>query len=149
MQHRTLYVAFRNADQLFSLARYLFDSRNSPGVVALSEVDEQPKAIGLLSDDTAILFQLVLDAGNPINPYGAAEPLHRDSLLFLGEDGILDEGSCSMSDEDPAGLSMGLQPRRQIHLVANDRVVHPVLTTKIADGAETRVDPDAQLERPF
>ena len=48
------------------------------------------KAIVLLSDDTAVLFQFVVDADNPINTYGAAEPLHRDSLLFLGQDGILD-----------------------------------------------------------
>ena len=50
-----------------------------------------------------------------------------------------------MSDEDSAGLSMGLQPCCQIHFVANDRVVQPVLTAEIADGAETRVDPDPRL----
>jgi hypothetical protein len=62
MRHRTLYVAFRNADSTLQPGKYLFHNRNSPGVVALSEVDEQPKAIVLLSDDTAILFQLVADA---------------------------------------------------------------------------------------
>ena len=44
---------------------------------------------------------------------------------------------------------MGLQPGGQIHLVANDGVVHPVLAAEIANGAESGVDPDAQLERLF
>jgi hypothetical protein len=137
VRHRALYLAFRNADQPFSRGKHLYHSRKSLGVVALSEIDEQPKAGVLLSGDTAVLFQLIVDADNPINPYGAAKPLYRDSFLFLGQDRILDEGRCSMSDEDSAGLSMGLQPRCQIHLIANDRVVHPVLTAEIADGAET------------
>ena len=54
-----------------------------------------------------------------------------------------------MSDQDSVQLSMGLQPRGQIHLVANDGVVHPVLAAEIADGAEARIDPDAQLEWLF
>ena len=45
-----------------------------------------------------------------------------------------------MSDQDPAELSMGLQPRGQVHLAANDGVVHSVLAAEIADGAEARVD---------
>ena len=54
-----------------------------------------------------------------------------------------------MSDEDPAELSMRLQPRGQIHLVTNDGIVHPVLTAEIANSAEASVDPDAQLEWLF
>jgi hypothetical protein len=54
-----------------------------------------------------------------------------------------------VSDQDSAELSVGLQPRGQIHLVANDGVVRAVLAAEIANGTETRVDPDAQLEWLF
>jgi len=48
-----------------------------------------------------------------------------------------------VSDQDTAELSMGLQPRGQIDLVANDGVVQPVLAAEVANGTETRVDPNA------
>ena len=54
-----------------------------------------------------------------------------------------------MCDHDSAELGMGLQPRGQIHLVADDGVVHAVLAAEICDGTEARIDPDAQLEWLF
>ena len=54
-----------------------------------------------------------------------------------------------MSDEDPAELSMRLQPRGQIHLVTNDGVVHSILAAEITDSTKARVNPNAQLEWLF
>ena len=56
VRHRALHVAFRNADQPFGLGKHLYHSRKGLGVVALSEIDEQPKTVVLLSGDTAVLF---------------------------------------------------------------------------------------------
>ena len=43
----------------------------------------------------------------------------------------------------------GLQPGGEVHLAADDRVVHPVLAAEVADGAIARVDADSKLEGLF
>src|ERR1700730_18652133 len=51
-----------------------------------------------------------------------------------------------MTEENAAKLSVRLQPGSQVYLAANDRVVHSVLTAKVADSAIPGIDSDAQLE---
>jgi hypothetical protein len=70
--------------------KHVFDGRDSPGLIALGQVDQQPKAIAFLSDNPAVPFQLVIDADDPVSPYLVDEALHGNSLLFFGQDRILD-----------------------------------------------------------
>src|SRR6266567_3257331 len=70
-------------------------------------------------------------------------------ILFLGQNGIFDERIGFMAHENATQIGMRLQSRRQIHLVANDGVIHPVLAAEVADSAIAGVDTDPQLERLF
>ena len=54
-----------------------------------------------------------------------------------------------MRDQYLAWLGSGLQPRSQIHGAADDGVVHSILTTKVADRAESSVDSHAYAEWTF
>ena len=49
----------------------------------------------------------------------------------------------------PPGSAADLKPRRKVHLVADDRVVHPIVAAEIADGGKAGADADADPERPF
>jgi len=76
----------------------------------------------LFSNDPAVLFQLVIDANDSVSTYWVGEAFRGNRILFLCQNCILDEGSRFVSDEDAAKLSIRLQPRGQIHLVADDGV---------------------------
>jgi len=90
-----------------------------------------------------------MDADHPVRSHGVGEALDGNSFLSLGQDRILDEACRFVSNQYSAELSTGLQPCGQIHLVANDRVIHSVRAAEIADGTEARVGPNAQLEWLF
>ena len=51
-----------------------------------------------------------------------------------------------MSEEDATQVGMRLQPCREIHFVADDRVVDALIAAEVSYGAEAGVDPDAKLE---
>ena len=61
---------------------------------------------------------------------------------FCGEDLVLNQGVGVMTEENAAKLSVRLQPGSQVYLAANDRVVHAVLTAKVADSAIARINAD-------
>ena len=46
----------------------------------------------------------------------------------------------------PRGVGGRLNPRREIHLGADDRVIHAVCRAEIADVAITGIDADPHLE---
>ncbi len=49
--------------------------------------------------------------------------------------------------EDAADLGVRFEPGGEVHLVADDGVVHAVRAAEVADRAEARVDADPKLER--
>jgi hypothetical protein len=54
-----------------------------------------------------------------------------------------------MTHENAAQIGMRLQSGCEVHFIAYDRIVHPVLTAEIADCAIARIDADSQLKRFF
>jgi hypothetical protein len=86
------------------------------------------------------------DVEDAIGADRLADALDHDRGQGLGMDLVLDQGIGLMGHEDAAELGMGLQPRGEIHLAPDDRVVHPVLAAEIADGAEAGIDADAELK---
>jgi len=53
-----------------STGKHVFDGRDGTGLIALGQVNHQPKAVALPSDHPALLCQLVIDADDPVNPHG-------------------------------------------------------------------------------
>src|SRR6266404_7778485 len=77
-----LTTFLQNCRSSLKPGEHIFDGRDSAGLVALGQVDQQPKAVALFSDDPAVLFQLVIDADDPVNSHGMGEALHGNRLLF-------------------------------------------------------------------
>src|SRR5258708_19519665 len=59
------------------------------------------------------------------------------------------QGECFIAHDDAARLGDGLQPSRKIGLRANDRIVHSIRASEIADVAISGVDAHPRLERVF
>jgi hypothetical protein len=59
-------------------------------LVAFGQVDKQPNTLALFSDDPAVLFQLIIDADDPVNPHRVSEALDENRLLFVGQNRIFD-----------------------------------------------------------
>jgi hypothetical protein len=70
--------------------QHVFDSRDRASLVAFGQVDKQPNPLALLSDNPAVLFQLIIDADDPINPHRVSEALDENRLLFFGQNQIFD-----------------------------------------------------------
>jgi hypothetical protein len=103
---------------------------------------------GLLFTNCLTLSYEVFDGRlDRVVAYGSGDSLGLDGRPFFGEDVVLNQRIGLMAQENAAKLSVRLQPRRQVHFAADDRIVHAVLTAEIADGTIARVDSDAQLER--
>jgi hypothetical protein len=58
----------RECRSALQLGKHVFDGRDSPGRVALAEIDQQLKAVVILSDDPAVVLQIVIDADDPMSP---------------------------------------------------------------------------------
>ena len=90
--------------------------------------------------------RIVVQADDPVRLYRRGEPLDGDGAGLLGEHGVLDQRVGLVREEDASEVGVRLQPRGQIHLVADDRVVDAIVAAEVADRAKAGVDPDPQLE---
>jgi NADPH:quinone reductase-like Zn-dependent oxidoreductase len=82
---RALFL--QNCRSTLQSGEQVFDGRDSAGLAAFGQVYQQPKAVALLSDDPAVLLQLVIDAEDPVNPYrvgGSATGFSRRLAASLG-----------------------------------------------------------------
>ena len=52
-----------------------------------------------------------------------------------------------VAQEDSVDLRMRLEPRRHVHRVADDRVVHTIFAAEIADGDVASVDANTKVKR--
>ena len=57
---------------------------------------------------------------------------------LMRDDDVADKGVCLVTDHDVAGFRDRLQPRSEIGLGADDRVVHPVVAAEITNVAIIR-----------
>ena len=98
--------------------------------------------------DRTALFDQVVDASNDsVVAHWFGDPLGMNGLAYFGENIVLDQGKCFVTQENAAMLGVRLQPRGQVHLTADDRVVHSVLAPEITNGGITCIDSNAELER--
>src|SRR5262249_14613978 len=74
--------------------------------------------------------------------------LHADEIDLSTPDVVLQllEGELAEQDVDPIVLRRALEPRRQIHRVADDRVLHPLERADVAGDELAGVDPDADAD---
>jgi hypothetical protein len=81
--------------------------------------------------------------------HGCREPFDSDRPGLLSQNRFLDQRVCFVCQQNAAEIGVRLQPRCQIHLVSDDRVVHAIVAAEVSDRAETGIDADAKLEDVF
>ncbi len=76
----------------------------------------------------------------------SADPLHGDLAARAAGDGVADEGEGRMAEDDAARRALLLEPRGDVHLPADRRVVHPPGGAEVAEAHHAGVDAHAERE---
>ena len=104
-------------------------------LVLLAQIHVKPHAFCLPAEEPSLLGEFVIDTEDLVGPYRLGKALQRQGTPLLGRYRVLDQRIRLVSKENAARLGMGLQARRKVHFIADDRIVHSIFASKVADSA--------------
>src|SRR5918912_224445 len=101
----------------------------------------------VLSDDAPGLVEAAVEVDHAIDSNGIRNALDLDVAALLAMDLVLHVGMGLVRDQDGARPRLVLETRGEVRCAADDRVIHPVFTAEVTDGAIARADSHSRTER--
>src|SRR5262249_24555942 len=111
-----------------------------PRFVLSFQVQQDMHAVAFFANDRPVVDEVTVKAKDLVvaDRVRKASDVHR--LLFLGQHDVFDQRIGLVREENGAQLGTRLLAGGQVHLVADDRIVHAVFAAEIAYGTIAGVD---------